>query len=624
MSESLNRYPSLDRAAFALRRLGDPPSSYDRSVFLSHAANPTSPSWKFLNIVGYFVTKMDFKTSEKQDTPIAGVVLKRNLAYITPWIRFLLEAVLVDETEIVVRSSKGYEMVECSLAMLPHILRYPSLFQETGQEAAEEALHLATSAPYLRPLCVDIFLTTIQKNHCSWEPWAYALAVIVDLDISLELPVLNIPKPADRDFNAISPDEIFYLGSYSKRWSLGELSVSIIQHLHRQVRDIKGITLEKAQALHLFRALTRTTGTILIGDPVIRAPIRGLTIPVLDALASAIFTSMHDMTKRLGGYHGWSEYGKRLYLTIANLAMMILADIAAIVVPRGPKWTKELLDGKLMVVILSTGCVDSEQEVGWLLNHIFRNLVCPSVLHAFLKTHKRVPFSRVSDHVRFIEWRKAWEQCTERAQTLKNHCRQLRKELHSVCVYKECPLRHGKERLDDVVSYYRLCSQCKSASYCSPRCQGLHWKGGHREECGKLARDVENGAPSHLDKRFFEYILQYVHDFSGNKIKEGLEALPPTETDEIEPLVAILDFTRPVKTKGALCTRKLLHFSELLKDNRVPQSAKAELENYIRPYQDSGGLVGHPILYWMKLMIGLFPGEPATLPYVHWQEMSMF
>lgn len=57
----------------------------------------------------------------------------------------------------------------------------------------------------------------------------------------------------------------------------------------------------------------------------------------------------------------------------------------------------------------------------------------------------------------------------------------------------------GREAL-----YLRLCSGCRSASYCSRECQRRHWReGGHKLRCAALAAErqrqqqVEGGASPH-------------------------------------------------------------------------------------------------------------------------------
>ncbi|CBK22885.2 uncharacterized protein [Blastocystis hominis] len=43
---------------------------------------------------------------------------------------------------------------------------------------------------------------------------------------------------------------------------------------------------------------------------------------------------------------------------------------------------------------------------------------------------------------------------------------------------------------------FKKCSRCKSACYCSKKCQSAHWKNGHREECKPFVDESQKSAKS--------------------------------------------------------------------------------------------------------------------------------
>ncbi|KAJ8075263.1 hypothetical protein PM082_019599 [Marasmius tenuissimus] len=556
LRESNCRFATTGKALDRLSRLGMPQAGpVDPSAFLLNAESPSSNNWTFLHILGALLYDLDHSLHRSQSLILRQI--KRHWLYIHPWTTYLLDAVT---TSKVTATQKGYEIVECVLHIVPLVVQYPTRFPPAQQET--EITTLIESSPKLRDSTRRVWVMIVADHHPLWQLWTQLAAMVFrakTFDIRID----------DRDANQL------HSGCPGR-----SLSMALTRHTIREIPCISSMTDKDVMHLVDLHVLW-SNETVIPGNPVVMCPIPRYTLRIQARLISK---ALRKRQKVLFA----SADGGILSMALNSLVTVNLAQVFQVLEGRGRWWITEFLDTDVLVNFFKADMLDIDSIGSGILSAgigiylaktldlVSRNLVYPMVLHAFLKTVRKLEHAGVEGRRQQECWWSSWVRCKRKAFVLKGIRRELRSEVETICSCAECPLKADSTKpcQKDLHAKHLACSRCSAASYCSRECQKWHWEKEHKSECRSLSDLIKDGTPpvTRLETRFIRRVLRAILEKNMGLIQATLRNLPPpkSQLDQhlrlARPIVAVdLDRTDSFD-ENDLSTRciKIMHSVDLI------------------------------------------------------------
>ncbi|KAK7030861.1 hypothetical protein VNI00_013970 [Paramarasmius palmivorus] len=541
-----HRYPTNARAILALRRLGQPPTS-------PNLEKPSSDVRSALQILAAFACTItagsegnEFGDARPQ-TPTETAISVANhwISLVGPWAQMFIDKFIPKGNDFTIPSGLGgRDFLDIVLYVIPSLLIYP-MKHPNEKEAIRT---LKSISPEFSKLAASAMLQSIESDHFTWSPWAYALTNIL------------FYYAADR---AQIPATLLSLASASRN-----VSYIYLRHIYRQCIRARNDTMT-CQGLRLcmifFAPCTRHGFPLHAGF-------------VQNGGSGALAKLLHTLIVRHKGLKDILK-DSETFLDAHELidrAVSQLIETAFI----NPHHLVEAIDAGLLSAILRAHRFFSDSEGDFvvadgmqkLIELLAMNFVYPSVLHHFLRAVKAAVTSGIDwDHPSLPETatntppvpdslRKAWKECKSLAG-----------------VVHTCPLRISGSQDPQPEAYkhrYLRCSACKTVTYCSRDCAKKSWREGHRNECSLIARSFLTGfgQPSDTDVRFVNALARTYIDRHGEAVfdallqsledKNDITSLVPGPGD-----VVVLDFCRSDFMSTA--SLNVINVETLVADRRV-------------------------------------------------------
>ncbi|KAJ3525675.1 hypothetical protein NMY22_g10473 [Coprinellus aureogranulatus] len=216
-----------------------------------------------------------------------------------------------------------------------------------------------------------------------------------------------------------------------------------------------------------------------------------------------------------------------------------------------------LLDGGFLEIILEDLLTPSQTKYSrWYgedpLHHLFRAFHHPRIYDAFIRGEESLPDSLLERVEANRGLCRAYREFKEHSEPFEFAAQQSKtRTIPFYCASLNPPLQHQQSGCNPATSQeYRQCSRCKTAVYCSLKCQEMDWESVHKEECPVLRLRRIDGQRSDMwftrpDRMRYIYILQNFFDTavlerilpSVPHPSKGVQVMSPSKPIEIYTMI---------------------------------------------------------------------------------------
>ncbi|KAL0572274.1 hypothetical protein V5O48_009676, partial [Marasmius crinis-equi] len=480
------RFPSVKSAVEHLRRLGHPPPS--KLVDLLH---PPDSLWTAVDVFTALTSNMQGRHGQRASTTAASHVGKCWKSTIWPWLRFLLEAVVLSSAEASTRDL--FEAFERILLIVPRLLSF------NDQATRRSSLSAAKQAtPDLLPLTAQVWCKIVDESHSTWGTWS-ALA----LDISFAEPIQSLKASA-------------YKGQlYEVNASLG---LCLIRHIHFLTARVPEMPTEQLTQLKLFMCCVRDP---LFEDvsPLEFEDVRRSAAAALSSLSCAVISKQKSLREA-----GVESEECRSSHDAACMAASCLIDIM-----RDASGISEALKAGLVKAILKCHpCLfqyserhhrpDTKTGLSWGLCQIIDRV--SRAERRYLKDESLMNGLRFKSQA-------VWD-CMVLAGSKSAACRAIRSTMREhdisfMCSNASCPLKTSEAavikflqelnvgRIEPRATDVRFlrCSSCLDSTYCSRECRKIDWDSRHRGLCRQGRQGPQAPCSEHELNMFENFVSVY-------------------------------------------------------------------------------------------------------------------